>query len=60
MFEVKQEGSNNMGLVCDQTANGLIAVGKNGFSTSYPDMVILMYVLTLAKMLLQDYRTVQQ
>lgn len=36
MFEVKQEGSNNMGLVCDQTANGLIAVGKNGFLNELP------------------------
>lgn len=36
MFEVKQEGSNNMGLVCDQTKDGLIAVGKNGFLNELP------------------------
>lgn len=36
MFEVKQEGSNNMGLVCDLTTNGLIAVGKNGFLNELP------------------------
>lgn len=36
MFEVKQEGSNNMGLVCDQTTDGLIAVGKNGFLNELP------------------------
>lgn len=36
MFEVKQESGNNMGLVCDLTADGLIAVGKNGFLNELP------------------------
>lgn len=36
MFEVKQESGNNMGLVSDQTADGLIAVGRAGFVNELP------------------------
>ncbi len=36
MFEVKQEGTVNMGLLCDQSKEGLIAVTKAGFMNELP------------------------
>lgn len=36
MFEVKQESAVNMGLVCDQSKDGLIAASKNGFMSELP------------------------